>query len=704
MNRPRRLKLRSQLAIWAAVKTMALTLVLTGVSVITVTRQMEGETASDLGILAADVAQAFDHRMSLNYRVLEMAAGIDVLRDRWASPYQKSAALTNLQATFADARWIGIAGLDGLIKASSQIDSLNIDVGHEDWFLEGQRHPSITTLHHPDDYDTAFHGAAEPDRVIDIAMPLRDPIGNVRGVLAASISWKWAVEFRDLTLRNHRDKTGIDILVTDASGRILLGPPALMGSTITLTTARLDTTHQDSPRRLPIGNPSRDGNLVNNFGMKVQHWPDRGHFVSAVGTGTGYQNFPGLGWNIVVRQPRDIAYAPARAIRNELIIGGAALAIFFAGIGWLVAGRVTSSIGRLTGFARRLDRGERGLVFGGDAGSREVQVLAETLDHMVGNLLQREQQLLDLNTTLEQRIDERTALLATSNRQLEDEMAQRQAMEAEREALTGALNRRAFLAMAERDRRRLRRDDGRIAVIMFDIDHFKRVNDSYGHATGDEVIRKMAETARAVVREGDLLCRYGGEEFALLLADPGADCAVAVAERLRSEVATLSFTATSSSPDDIADDEHHDDGHADVAPRQNSDVAPRQNSDVAPRQNLDVAPRQNSDVAPRQGNETPFHVTISLGVTIAATRDLPEDGIATLLDHADQALYGAKRGGRNRTMIDQRAIATFARDMVQVTASDYAHNLRHDFPRDFSRDFPRDFQGDIPAPQVANDS
>ncbi len=297
-------------------------------------------------------------------------------------------------------------------------------------------------------------------------------------------------------------------------------------------------------------------------------------------------------------------------------------------------------------------------------------MLGKTLDHLVGNLLQREQQLLDLNTTLEQRIGERTSRLAASNRQLESEMAQRQAVEQEREALiqqlrdqaehdplTEALNRRAFLTAAEHDRRRLRRDGGRIAIIMFDIDHFKDVNDTYGHRIGDEVIRKIAATARAVVREGDLLCRYGGEEFALLLADPAADSAALVAERLRGEVAALSFKAS---------------------------VSNRASRTAGSRPELCGETVTSENAA----GEKTFHVTISLGVTIAPARDLPENGVVMLLDHADQALYGAKRGGRNRIMIDQRVINDFTRDAIVLDPTDYARGFPHSFT----------------AHQVANDS
>jgi diguanylate cyclase (GGDEF)-like protein len=663
------LTIRSEMAIWAALKAVTLTLALTAISVFTITAYIERESHDDVAILANDVAQAFDHRMAQNYRMMEMAVGLDILRDRWASPYQKSTALANLQTTFPDCLWIGLADRQGIIRATGDGHREQRDVSAEHWFVEGRRQPMISPLQPSDDLGLVALASADDQRVINLARPVRDPLGNVIGVLGATISWKWAVEFRDMLLGNRGTVLGIEILVTDKAGRVMIGPEALMDQVIDLRPEPVSQGVTRRPKPINLDIDAKSG-LTSAMRLRVRHWPDGGDYISAVGIGTGYQDFPGLGWNIVVRQPRDIAYAPARAIRDRLVVVGICLAALFAVIGWLVANRITRPIRKLTALARRLDRGERGIAFHTRLGNHEVTVLGETLDHLVGNLLQREQQLLDLNVTLERRIDERTALLAASNRQLEGEMAQRQAVEQEREALiqqlrdqaehdslTGALNRRAFLTAAERDRRRQRRENGRVAVIMFDIDHFKHVNDTYGHLAGDEVIRKMAATARAVVRESDLLCRYGGEEFALLLADPGAENAALVAERLRAEVARLTFT---------------------VPPGKTVPTTAMAKGTATPG-------GSQGPVAPAGSGV--FQVTISLGVTIAAARELPEDGVVALLDLADQALYRAKHGGRNRVAVDPKVADSFDGDRITLE------------PNEYTRDFPRS----VTTHRVAND-
>ena len=131
---------------------------------------------------------------------------------------------------------------------------------------------------------------------------------------------------------------------------------------------------------------------------------------------------------------------------------------------------------------------------------------------------------------------------------------------------------------------------------MVDIDFFKSVNDKYGHATGDIVLKTVSKSMRSQLREYDIAGRYGGEEFAILLPFTRADEAVMVAERLRKAVE---------------------------------------------KKVIDIS-KTNSDSA-----ENEIHVTISLGIYEFKQSDTEED----LLQNADKALYRAKAEGRNRVVI-----------------------------------------------------
>lgn len=112
---------------------------------------------------------------------------------------------------------------------------------------------------------------------------------------------------------------------------------------------------------------------------------------------------------------------------------------------------------------------------------------------------------------------------------------------ATRDSLTGLLNRRAMLDVLLQEGPRRHLSERRVALAMIDIDHFKRINDSHGHAVGDAVLQKMADVARAGMRVGDVLARWGGEEFLLLMPHTAPSDAVLVLQRLRESMAVAGF-------------------------------------------------------------------------------------------------------------------------------------------------------------------
>ncbi len=153
------------------------------------------------------------------------------------------------------------------------------------------------------------------------------------------------------------------------------------------------------------------------------------------------------------------------------------------------------------------------------------------------------------------------------------------------DGLTGIHNRRHFNDLANTQLSIAQRNHRPMAAVMIDIDHFKRINDTYGHGSGDEVIRAVAGVLQAQVRQPDVLGRYGGEEFAIVMSEMHGDPTV-VAERLRAAV-------------------------------------------------------ESTTIATPAG---PLHTTISVGVTELK----PGDDLGTVLARADEALYSAKQAGRNQ--------------------------------------------------------
>lgn len=116
--------------------------------------------------------------------------------------------------------------------------------------------------------------------------------------------------------------------------------------------------------------------------------------------------------------------------------------------------------------------------------------------------------------------------------------------EARTDPLTGLLNRRALDERLEAELARQARAGGTVSLLMLDIDHFKMVNDEFGHAHGDMVLRGVADAMREVARTGDVLGRIGGDEFALLVVDAGANGAAIAAERLVHSMRQLGVTVS----------------------------------------------------------------------------------------------------------------------------------------------------------------
>ena len=161
-----------------------------------------------------------------------------------------------------------------------------------------------------------------------------------------------------------------------------------------------------------------------------------------------------------------------------------------------------------------------------------------------------------------------------------------------RDGLTGISNRRAFDELLNQEWHRALRSGKELAMLLCDVDHFKRFNDTYGHQAGDECLRRVATILhQAVARETDVVARYGGEEFAIVLADTGAGGALIVAEKIRHAVHQLAIPHSASSTG-----------------------------------------------------------TVTLSIGIAGCVPTPRETPDTLVQAADRALYSAKRSGRDRVV------------------------------------------------------
>jgi len=157
--------------------------------------------------------------------------------------------------------------------------------------------------------------------------------------------------------------------------------------------------------------------------------------------------------------------------------------------------------------------------------------------------------LAELNKSLGQLVEEKTADLVSANRILTEQYAElarvgrELQIQATIDELTGIFNRRHFLSRADEEVKRIARYGGPGSLLMLDIDDFKRVNDSFGHAVGDAALQRVSQLCAESLRTTDLLGRIGGEEFAMLLLETELATAQQVAERLRLLIQADTFGA-----------------------------------------------------------------------------------------------------------------------------------------------------------------
>lgn len=189
-----------------------------------------------------------------------------------------------------------------------------------------------------------------------------------------------------------------------------------------------------------------------------------------------------------------------------------------------------------------------------------------------------------------------------ANDELKRQIEERKKLEAElkylaeTDPLTGLNNRRRYEALFEQERKRTRRYGNHLSLFVLDLDLFKNINDTHGHATGDTVLQQTAALCRRHLRESDIIGRLGGEEFVALLPDTHLSGAVRVAERIREKIAEMAFVS-------------EEDG-------------------------------------------VRFHVTATIGVAELGPEDRNADD---MIRRADGALYRGKNAGRNRVVVDTAA-------------------------------------------------
>lgn len=378
--------------------------------------------------------------------------------------------------------------------------------------------------------------------MVALGVPITSTDGKLLGALAAKLSLVPVVS-RLHSLALERSNT-LDLVT-------LRG--ALLGSSSGNSPALL---HQ----HLPAG--TLDGLLATD--RPIVEYASRGG-VQVLGALAPIQR---LGWAVVAKVPVAEAYAPIAQLRALTVLTVASLLLVIGALAYLLGLTIVLPLDRLARGAREVAAGDLSVAVPVMSGG-EVGYVTEVFNDMVTRLREGRAELERLSRT---------------------------------DGLTQLPNRRHLMETIEREIRRAKRNRRSFSLLMIDVDHFKRFNDTFGHLAGDEVLKRLADVLAGAIRTADYAGRFGGEEFTVLLPETPLDGAVEVAERIRGRVAEQQFG----------------DGAG---------------------------------------------ITISIGLGECPTDG---DSLETIIECADAALYHAKETGRNRVVTTRQLRSRAAGDARRI--------------------------------------
>jgi diguanylate cyclase (GGDEF)-like protein len=543
--------LKLQVGVATAALAAFIVIVLATVAAFISERESQSAASLQLSEVAYAFADRLDRSLSQRANTLALIAKLPV-QDIWergdVGAMRQVVDMTKKYIT--GAAWLGFADREGRVVAGSDRLLEGQSVRERPWFQSGLGGTSFGDVHEAKLLAPLLGPSpdGQPYRFVDVSTPVFGSGGRLLGVLGLHIGWNWVADIRTALVASHIALSGLDLSIVSRDGKPLLAGTAAVP--------------------LP------------DFGLAQMKEHGRGTFEI---TGRresdliGYarlESVEQLGWFVVARQPAYAALGAAHALAGAILTTGVLVGImgFIGAI--VIAGRVSRPIRRLTGTADRIGRDSNDML-PRVRGSLEVVQLSTALRSLLLRLGRAEQHTAEIENQA-----------ADATRRLESDIATLRSM-VDVDALTGLQNRRGFMKDAEDAMDQFRRYGHVFGVLMIDIDHFKSVNDTHGHAVGDAAIRQVAATIRAAVRPSDRCGRFGGEEFIVLLREGMLAEGAEAAERIRAAVAACAL----------------------------------------PSGNVELT------------------FTVSIGVAIATDTDRD---IQDIVERADVALYSAKGTGRNR--------------------------------------------------------
>lgn len=525
----------------------------------------ERDASAALLMVAENAGKLLASGLLERSREAEVLAAAEVVWAKGLDTPEAHHMLARSQAAQPNSVWIGVADAQGVVRTATGGLLVHQSVLARPWFKAGLEKLYVGDVHPAKLLEQLLppQASGEPYRFVDFAAPIRIGPTTV-GVLGIHGSWEWTRSVIESLTPPRTEDSAIELFVFDRTGLLIYAPD---GQTQALQAAgqRLP----EVPQATAPAAAQASGAAATAATATVARWQDGRDYLTATAPMQPLNAASDLGWRVVARQPVELAFAEASRTLHLALVIGLTSALVASALAWLAARRLSDDLYALADAASAVEADTPGTRIPRPHSSREVRKLSGALRRMTHHLVAARE-------AMEEKVRLRTLELEAANRALD--------LQARTDVLTGLLNRRGFetqiafaLALAQRSGRPL-------SVMAVDVDHFKRVNDSFGHEAGDEVLRRLARTLELRVRSSDVAARLGGEEFVVLLPDTDLAGARATAEALVAAMA-----------------------------------------------------QQQDPVA--------GSITVSVGV---ASLQGPQDDSAALLRRADAALYEAKSQGRNR--------------------------------------------------------
>ncbi|HET7794657.1 MAG TPA: diguanylate cyclase [Rhizobacter sp.] len=318
---------------------------------------------------------ALDRGMAQHYEEVQVIAQLDQVARSGDMPAVRR-TLEQVRASFPQFAWIGLTDNQGVVVAA--VDGLlqGVNVSARPWYAGARNAGFVGDVHRAVLLEKLLPAQPEPWRFVDIAAPVRGADGELRGVLGVHLSWTWAAQIKlelvDQVIEQHQ----AEALVLSADGTVLLGSAALQGKKL-----------EPSAGTLSVSSKTR-----------------------------GAGRYPGLGWQVVLRQPDAVAMGPFHALQKRTLLAAGALCLLLAPLLWLLSRRLAAPMREL---AAGLDTDSTASAARNPL-YREAALLGDALTRFAQRQRDDAARLRELNATLEERVAQRTAALASSEHRLRD--------------------------------------------------------------------------------------------------------------------------------------------------------------------------------------------------------------------------------------------------------------------------------------------